>query len=220
VSGGAGGAAAGMVRVMDGPDTGPFNIGNPTEFTMLELAKVVQEVVNPAAEIVFRENTADDPSRRKPDITKARVAPPPGRGRRGARKPPAGALGSVQQGAGARCACRDARALGRLSGRPDLGRRAAVPQLQTWLGRCTQGTATPPSAPGLLPRLFGVTRCACLKRPPSGVACPRRRGGSGQLQQGGCASSAAQGAPGRVIQGMPRRALGWPGGRPRSPAGG
>ena len=64
--------AAGMVTVMDGPYTGPFNIGNPTEFTMLELAKVVQEVVNPAAEIVFRENTADDPSRRKPDIGKAR----------------------------------------------------------------------------------------------------------------------------------------------------
>lgn len=59
-----------MVRVMDGPYTGPFNIGNPTEFTMLELAKVVQEVVNPAAEIVFRENTADDPSRRKPNISK------------------------------------------------------------------------------------------------------------------------------------------------------
>ncbi|KAK9836124.1 hypothetical protein WJX81_003333 [Elliptochloris bilobata] len=64
----------GMVRVMDGPYAGPFNIGNPTEFTMLELAKVVQEVVNPAAEIVFRENTADDPSRRKPDISKVKKA--------------------------------------------------------------------------------------------------------------------------------------------------
>ena len=52
--------------------TGPINIGNPTEFTMLELANVVKEVVNPDAEIVFRENTADDPNRRKPDITKAR----------------------------------------------------------------------------------------------------------------------------------------------------
>lgn len=61
---------AGMVAVMDGPETGPFNVGNPTEFTMLELAAVVREVVNPAATIAFRENTADDPSRRKPDITK------------------------------------------------------------------------------------------------------------------------------------------------------
>ena len=53
--------------------TGPINIGNPTEFTMLELANVVKEVVNPDAEIVFRENTADDPNRRKPDITKVRA---------------------------------------------------------------------------------------------------------------------------------------------------
>lgn len=60
----------GMVRVMDGPHTGPFNIGNPTEFTMLELAKVVQEVANPDVEIVYKENTADDPTRRKPDISK------------------------------------------------------------------------------------------------------------------------------------------------------
>lgn len=63
----------GMVRVMDGPETGPFNIGNPTEFTMLELAEMVQQVVNPNVKIVHKENTADDPSRRKPDISK--VAP-------------------------------------------------------------------------------------------------------------------------------------------------
>lgn len=55
---------------MDGPETGPFNVGNPTEFTMLELAEVVKEVVNPDVTIEFRENTVDDPSRRKPDITK------------------------------------------------------------------------------------------------------------------------------------------------------
>ena len=55
---------------MDGPYSGPFNIGNPTEFTMLELAQVVKEVVNPKAEITYKENTADDPTRRKPDISK------------------------------------------------------------------------------------------------------------------------------------------------------
>ncbi len=59
-----------MVTVMDGPETGPFNIGNPPEFTMLELAQMVQEVVNPDVKIVYKENTADDPSRRKPDISK------------------------------------------------------------------------------------------------------------------------------------------------------
>ena len=37
---------------------------------MLELAEVVKEVVNPHAKIVYKENTADDPSKRKPDITK------------------------------------------------------------------------------------------------------------------------------------------------------
>lgn len=63
----------GMVTVMDGPESGPFNIGNPTEFTMLELAQLVQQVVNPNVKIVYKENTADDPSRRKPDITKVSV---------------------------------------------------------------------------------------------------------------------------------------------------
>ena len=40
---------------------------------MMELAKLVKEVVNPKAEIVFRENTADDPGRRKPDISKIKT---------------------------------------------------------------------------------------------------------------------------------------------------
>ena len=61
---------AGIVAVMDGPETGPFNVGNPTEFTMIELAELVKEVANPSAEIVFQENTADDPAKRKPDISK------------------------------------------------------------------------------------------------------------------------------------------------------
>lgn len=63
----------GMVAVMEGPDIGPFNIGNPGEFTMLELANLIREVVNPAAQIEFQENTADDPARRQPDITKVRT---------------------------------------------------------------------------------------------------------------------------------------------------
>mmetsp|Transcript_29975 Transcript_29975/g.76877 ORF Transcript_29975/g.76877 Transcript_29975/m.76877 type:complete len:274 (+) Transcript_29975:338-1159(+) len=62
----------GMVKMMDNDKhIGPFNIGNPNEFTMLELANVVKEVVNPNTEIVFMENTSDDPGRRQPDITKA-----------------------------------------------------------------------------------------------------------------------------------------------------
>lgn len=63
----------GLVTLMEGEHTGPFNIGNPGEFNMLELAKLVKEKVNPEVEIVYRENTSDDPGRRKPDITKAKT---------------------------------------------------------------------------------------------------------------------------------------------------
>lgn len=62
-----------MVAVMDNDEhIGPFNIGNPGEFTMVELAEMVKRVINPDVEIAFVNNTADDPSRRKPDITKAK----------------------------------------------------------------------------------------------------------------------------------------------------
>eukprot|EP00200_Dunaliella_tertiolecta_P001778 CAMPEP_0202347296 /NCGR_PEP_ID=MMETSP1126-20121109/5718_1 /ASSEMBLY_ACC=CAM_ASM_000457 /TAXON_ID=3047 /ORGANISM="Dunaliella tertiolecta, Strain CCMP1320" /LENGTH=330 /DNA_ID=CAMNT_0048938825 /DNA_START=38 /DNA_END=1030 /DNA_ORIENTATION=- len=60
----------GMVAVMEGDEIGPFNVGNPNEFTMLELANLVKEVVNPSAMIEFRDNTSDDPNKRKPDISK------------------------------------------------------------------------------------------------------------------------------------------------------
>ncbi|GMH36214.1 hypothetical protein BSKO_04082 [Bryopsis sp. KO-2023] len=64
---------AGMVAVMDNDEhIGPFNIGNPGEFTMLELANKVIETANPKSEIVYKENTADDPKCRRPDITKAK----------------------------------------------------------------------------------------------------------------------------------------------------
>lgn len=65
---------AGMVAVMEGNQIGPFNVGNPNEFTMLELANVVKEVVNPNAVIEYRENTADDPGKRRPDISKVKAA--------------------------------------------------------------------------------------------------------------------------------------------------
>lgn len=61
------------MRLMDGEHIGPFNLGNPGEFTMLELAEVVKEVVDPEAKVAFRENTADDPHMRKPDISKAKA---------------------------------------------------------------------------------------------------------------------------------------------------
>ncbi|CAL9065499.1 unnamed protein product [Musa banksii] len=62
----------GLMRLMEGEHVGPFNLGNPGEFTMLELANVVQETIDPNAKIEFRPNTEDDPHKRKPDITRAK----------------------------------------------------------------------------------------------------------------------------------------------------
>ena len=66
---------AGIVLVMgtDNGDCGPYNVGNPGEFTMLELAEFVKQVTNSKSEISYQENTDDDPKQRKPDITKART---------------------------------------------------------------------------------------------------------------------------------------------------
>ncbi|KAJ8493878.1 hypothetical protein OPV22_015599 [Ensete ventricosum] len=62
----------GLVALMQSEHIGPFNLGNPGEFTMLELAEIVKEVVDPSATIEFKPNTADDPHMRKPDISKAK----------------------------------------------------------------------------------------------------------------------------------------------------
>lgn len=62
----------GLIRLMEGEHVGPFNLGNPGEFTMLELAEVVKEVIDPTATIEYKENTSDDPHKRKPDISKAK----------------------------------------------------------------------------------------------------------------------------------------------------
>ena len=51
---------------------GPMNLGNPGEFTVLELAKIVIEVTGSESEIVFEPLPVDDPTRRRPDITLAR----------------------------------------------------------------------------------------------------------------------------------------------------
>ena len=60
----------GLVRLMASPPdvTGPINLGNPGEFTMLELAELVREMTGSASEIVFRPLPADDPRQRRPDI--------------------------------------------------------------------------------------------------------------------------------------------------------
>jgi UDP-glucuronate decarboxylase len=51
--------------------TGPINLGNPNEFTMIQLAKKVIELTNSQSKIEYRELPSDDPKIRQPDITKA-----------------------------------------------------------------------------------------------------------------------------------------------------
>ena len=63
----------GLMRLMNGEHTGPINLGNPDEYTILELAQAVQNLINPDAEIKFEPLPADDPRRRRPDITKAQT---------------------------------------------------------------------------------------------------------------------------------------------------
>ena len=64
----------GLIRMMSGPDdfTGPVNLGNPDEFTILELAKKIVEITNSKSKIVFKPLPQDDPMQRRPDISLAK----------------------------------------------------------------------------------------------------------------------------------------------------
>jgi UDP-glucuronate decarboxylase len=61
----------GLVRLMDSRDsfTGPVNIGNPTEFSILELAKKIIDITGSKSKIKYEKLPLDDPKQRKPDIT-------------------------------------------------------------------------------------------------------------------------------------------------------
>lgn len=63
----------GLMRLMNNDFVGPVNLGNPDEYTILQLAQTVREMVNPAMEIKFEPLPQDDPRRRKPDITRAKT---------------------------------------------------------------------------------------------------------------------------------------------------
>jgi UDP-glucuronate decarboxylase len=64
----------GMIRMMDGSDdfVGPVNLGNPEEFTILELAQLVLELTGSQSKLVYQSLPVDDPTQRRPDITLAR----------------------------------------------------------------------------------------------------------------------------------------------------
>lgn len=64
----------GLVRLMATPDTiiGPINLGNPIEFSILELAKTIVDLTGSRSHIIQRPLPQDDPRQRQPDIAKAR----------------------------------------------------------------------------------------------------------------------------------------------------
>lgn len=65
-----------FMRLMNSDDgfTGPVNLGNPNEFTILALAEQVKRITGSSSEIVFKPLPSDDPVQRQPDITLARKA--------------------------------------------------------------------------------------------------------------------------------------------------
>jgi UDP-glucuronate decarboxylase len=63
----------GLIRLMQAPDDtiGPINLGNPQEFTILQLASMVIDLAGSHSPIVYRPRPEDDPRQRRPDISKA-----------------------------------------------------------------------------------------------------------------------------------------------------
>lgn len=66
----------GMILLMNSDDevTGPVNIGNPNEFTILQLAETVKAMLNSSSEIILKELPSDDPKQRRPNIDLAKSA--------------------------------------------------------------------------------------------------------------------------------------------------
>lgn len=62
-----------MIAMMNTSDdiTGPMNVGNPKEFTILELAQTIKEIIGSSSEIILKPLPSDDPKQRQPDISLA-----------------------------------------------------------------------------------------------------------------------------------------------------
>ena len=61
----------GMIKLMDSNFSSPINIGNPKQFTILEIAKKIKKTINPDLEFIYKPLPEDDPIQRQPDIKKA-----------------------------------------------------------------------------------------------------------------------------------------------------
>jgi dTDP-glucose 4,6-dehydratase len=62
----------GIYKLMLSSETGPINIGNPTEMTIAQLAERIVEMTDSGSKVVYQDLPVDDPKVRQPDITKAR----------------------------------------------------------------------------------------------------------------------------------------------------
>jgi UDP-glucuronate decarboxylase len=63
----------GLMRLMNGDFIGPVNLGNPGEYTILKLAQIIQGMINPDTELIYKPLPEDDPKQRQPDITRAQT---------------------------------------------------------------------------------------------------------------------------------------------------
>lgn len=61
-----------VIRFMNSSESGPINIGNPAEFTILELANLVINLTGSSSKIIHEPLPSDDPRQRRPDITQAK----------------------------------------------------------------------------------------------------------------------------------------------------
>ncbi len=62
----------GFIKLMNSNYCKPINVGNPSEFTILELAEMVKKKINPNLELIFKKLPTDDPKQRKPNINIAK----------------------------------------------------------------------------------------------------------------------------------------------------
>jgi UDP-glucuronate decarboxylase len=63
----------GLIGLMNNDYIGPINLGNPAEYSVLELAQIIRRMINPDMELVYKALPQDDPRKRQPDITKANI---------------------------------------------------------------------------------------------------------------------------------------------------
>lgn len=62
---------AGIIKTMESSDTMPFNIGNSAEYKIIDVAKLILKLTDSKSKIIYTPRPVDDPSLRKPDVTKA-----------------------------------------------------------------------------------------------------------------------------------------------------